>query len=227
MAIDIMGELSFGESFRMLESGKKNQYATHISNGSAMHPIRTTFPTLVKLAMILPLPYFKAAARIGPEVFQYAVDCVSRYKVLLDSDPDPKKTLFTKLFNKGKEGMSDMDITFEAQSYITAGTDTTATTLTYLVYSVCRDREIRDKLTAELEPLSETLMHGDVQNLPYLNAVLNETLRLHAPAPSALPRLVPLEGASLAGYNIAGGATVSTQFYSLHRDPAIFLNPDR
>lgn len=192
-----------------------------------MHPIRTTFPTLVKLAMILPLPYFKAAARIGPEVFQYAVDCVSRYKVLLDSNPDPKKTLFTKLFGKGKEGMSDMDITFEAQSYITAGTDTTATTLTYLVYAVCSDEEIRDKLAAELEPLSETLVHADTLSLPYLNAVVNETLRMYSPAPSALPRVVPSEGASLAGQQIPGGATVSTQVYSLHRDPTIFTDPER
>jgi cytochrome P450 len=192
-----------------------------------MHPIRTTFPTLVRLAMILPLPYFQAAARIGPEVFQYAVDCVERYKKLLATNPDPKKTLFTKLFDAGIDGLSDLDITFEAQSYITAGTDTTATTLTYLVYSVCSNEKVRETLTAELVSLSETLTYDDVRDLPYLNQVINETLRLYSAAPSALPRIVPPEGAQLAGYQISGGATVSTQVYSLHRDPTIFPDPER
>jgi cytochrome P450 len=191
-----------------------------------MHPIRTTFPTLVRLAMILPLPYFKAAARIGPQVFQYAIDCVARYKQLLVTNPDPKKTLFTKLFDAGQDGLSDMDITFEAQSYITAGTDTTSTTLIYLVYAVCSQPEIRDKLVAELEPLSESLVHEDIRDLPYLNQVINETLRLYASAPSALPRLVPQDGARLAGHQIPGGVTVSTQCYSLHREPSIFKDPE-
>ncbi|KAH8799834.1 putative benzoate 4-monooxygenase cytochrome P450 [Xylogone sp. PMI_703] len=225
MAIDIMGELSFGEPFQLLELGKKNQYATHISMGQRSHPIRTTFPTLIRIAMTLPLPVFKAAARIGPEVFQYAMSCVTRYKEHLDSNPDPKKILLTKLFDKGKEGLTELDIVFEAQSYITAGTDTTSTTLTYLVYAVCSNEEIRDKLTAELEPLSETLMHKDVKDLPYLNKVIDETLRLYTAAPSALPRVVPPEGAQLAGRHIPGGATVSTQLYSLHRDK-VFTNPE-
>lgn len=52
--------------------------------------------------------------------------------------------------------------------------------------------------------------------------VINEALRLHSAVPSALPRRVPPEGATLGGYYIPGGTTVSTQAYTLHRHRELF-----
>ncbi len=61
-------------------------------------------------------------------------------------------TLFTKLF-RGEESES---LTFDelrdaAQSYIVAGSDTTANTLTYLIWSVCKNPQIRDQLAREVQ----------------------------------------------------------------------------
>jgi cytochrome P450 len=135
--------------------------------------------------------------------------------------------LFTDLLRAEKQEISEMELTFESQSYITAGTDTTAVTLTYLVYAVCQDRTIRDRLVMELRDVPEQLSHTDVKNLPYLNQVIDEALRLYGAAPGALPRVVPGGGATLAGHRLPGGTTVSTQAYSLHRDPVAFPDPER
>lgn len=62
--------------------------------------------------------------------------------------------------------------------------------------------------------------------LPYLNQVIDETLRLFAAAPSGLPRVVPPGGAELAGHWLPGGSTVTTQAYTLHRDPVVFPRPE-
>lgn len=51
-------------------------------------------------------------------------------------------------------------------------------------------------------------------NLPYLAAVINETLRIHHPTPINLPRVVPPEGQMIDGHWIPG--RVST-FSLLHR----------
>lgn len=67
----------------------------------------------------------------------------------------------------------------------------------------------------------------ELQDLPYLNQTIEEALRLHPAAPSALPRIVPQEGAAFAGNYLPGGSTVSTQPYSLHRNPSAFPNPER
>lgn len=133
--------------------------------------------------------------------------------------------MFTKLFGAGENGLSDRAINEEAQTYIVAGSDTTAVTLTYLVYSLCRDDRIRKKLVAELAGLPESFTDRDLRDLPYLSQVIDETLRLYPAVPSALPRSVPPEGAQFNGYSLPAGCTVSSQAYSLHRNPKIFPDP--
>ncbi|KAF2728037.1 cytochrome P450, partial [Polyplosphaeria fusca] len=114
-----------------------------------------------------------------------------------------------------------------AQSYIIAGSDTTAQTLTYLVLAVCKDSKIKERLSAELFTLPENYTDGTLKELKYLDAVIKEALRIFAPAPAALPREVPGLGCKIDGYWMPGGATVSTAAYSMHRDPIIFTDPER
>lgn len=135
--------------------------------------------------------------------------------------------LFTDLLKAGNQELTETELTIESQSYITAGTDTTAVTLTYIIYSVCRDPTIRDPLVAELRAVHEQLTYADVKNLPYLNRVIDEGLRLYGAAPGALPRVVPAGGTRLADHSLPGGITVSTQGYSLHRDPKAFPEPEK
>ncbi len=190
--------------------------------------IRTTFPSLVQLSGFVPIPIFRRAAESGARMGSYAQQSTERYKNLISNNPiDPKPTLFTKLFNAGEGGLTDFEIRLEAGGYITAGSDTTAVTLTYLVYAVCKHKEVREKLVAEVASLPENFADHDARNLPYLDQVINETLRLYPVVPGALPRAVPQEGAKLAGYQLPGGVTVSTQAYSLHRDPSVFPDPER
>ncbi|KAF5982362.1 cytochrome P450 monooxygenase [Fusarium bulbicola] len=134
--------------------------------------------------------------------------------------------LFRKLFEAGEAGLSDDEIRAEAQAYIVAGSGTTATTLTYLVYSVCSHADVRQMLVEELMGLPNDFGHSDLRELPHLNNIVDETLRLHTAAPSALPRDVPAGGAHLAGYFLPSDTVVSTQAWTLHRDPDVFPDPE-
>ncbi|KAF2183128.1 cytochrome protein [Zopfia rhizophila CBS 207.26] len=227
MATDIIGELSFGDSFRMLEQGNKNQYAHDLDKVAFAGGLRANFPTLINLAAYLPIPLFRDAAASGQRMQVYARESIQRYRNLIAAEPsNPKPTLFTKLFKAGEEGMSPDEIRAEAQGYIIAGSDTTANTLTYLIWAVCRDEAIKRRLVEELVSLPDDFRDRDLKNLSYLHQVIQETLRLYASAPSALPREVPRGGAELDGYWIPGGFTVSTQAYSMHRDPEIYPQPE-
>jgi cytochrome P450 len=229
MATDIIGELSFGESFHMLEAGKKNQYIADLEGISSHMAYRTTFPFLVRIAEYLPLPLFKHTAAAGARLGAHARQSIARYRSVLSSNPtNPKSTLFTKLFDRGpSQGLTDSEITHEAAGYISAGSHTTAITLTYLVYAVCNNAVIRDTLVAELSSLPEHFTESNIRDLPYLKQVIYESLRLYPAVPGALPREVPKGGANLAGYQVPGGTTVSTQAYSLHRNETVFLDPER
>lgn len=199
-----------------------------MENLSSFGAIRVTFPTLIKIAGYVPLPIFKASAEAGKRLVMYAAQCVRRYQEHLAQNPsDPKPTLFTKLFDTEKSGMSFADIRQEAQSYIVAGSDTTAVSLTYLTYEVCKSRRVQEKLVAELAGVPEPVADKTLRELPYLNQVISETLRMYSAVPAGLPRLVPEGGASFNGFHVPGGMNIATQSYSLHRDPAIFPDPER
>ena len=115
----------------------------------------------------------------------------------------------------------------EATALIVAGTDTTAVTLTYLVWAVLSSAAVHKALNEELEGLTEGYTDADLEALSYLTAVIDETLRLYGAAPGGLPRTVPEGGRILNGYFFPEGSTVTTQAYTLHRDPSLFPNPDR
>ncbi|OKL57242.1 hypothetical protein UA08_07402 [Talaromyces atroroseus] len=226
MATDVIGELSFGQSFQTLEHGEKTQYVRDLENVSSFMAVRVTFPKLVEYSSFFPIPILRRVQQAGGRMAQYAQRAIKNYQSMIDKNPEnPKQTLFTKMFNSGPDGLTLAEITPEAGGYIVAGSDTTAITLTYLVWAVCRNPAIRDKLVAEVNTLPSDFNKDHIRDLPFLNQVIHEALRLHSAVPSALPRAVPKEGATLAGYNIPGGITVSTQAYTLHRNADVFPEP--
>lgn len=190
---------------------------------------RTTFPLLSKLAQQgVPVPGLQDVSEVAGKLIKYATESLQRHQRLVEQEPTSSvPTLFTKLLRgQEDETLPFKEIMDEAQVYIIAGSDTTALTLTYLVWSVCRQPAIQRRLVEEAQRLPADFHDHDVQQLPYLNQVIEEALRLYPPAPSALPRVVPTGGATMAGHYLPAGSTVCTQAYSLHRDPEIYPDPE-
>jgi cytochrome P450 len=113
----------------------------------------------------------------------------------------------------------------EASGLIIAGTDTTSVTLTYLVWAVLSQPTLQAELEHEVAALTSDYGDTDLEKLPLLNAVIEETLRLYGAAPAGLPRSVPPGGVTIDGQVIPAGTTVTTQAYTYHRDPELFPRP--
>lgn len=111
-----------------------------------------------------------------------------------------------------------------------AGSDTTAIALANVMYHLLKNPPVYAKLREELDnALSDKNAipsYSSVQQLPYLRACLDESLRLVPPLSYGLPRITPPEGAIIAGHWIPGGTTVSVSAYVVHRDPATFPEPE-
>lgn len=227
MATDVIGSLTFGSSFRMLEQGKKNQYILDLEAAAIAGALRSTFPILVRISNYVPIPLFERAAKSGTNARKYGMESLQRYRDMVNADPvNVQRTLLTNVFKAEEdETLSMEEMRDVAQGFIVAGTDTTANTLTFLTWSVCKDPSVRQTLVDELVTLPADYSHDDLKALPYLNNVIQETLRLYASVPGLLPRSVPPEGAELGGYWFAGGTVVASQAYTLHRDPRIYLDP--
>lgn len=126
-----------------------------------------------------------------------------------------------------KVTLTDQDVREEAGNLIVAGFDTTAVTLTYLIWAVFKHPDLQAELEDEASKISNELNVGELEAAPLLNSVIEESLRLYGAAPGALPRIVPNSGLAINGYHIPGGVEASTQAYTNHRDPSIFPDPYR
>jgi cytochrome P450 len=196
----------------------------------ALNALMTTFPTLFKIAYssYLPIPFIREGTQALFRIRQYSQESIRRYQNIVAADPhNAKPTFFTKLMQPGEGHLTEEEVIPEAQTFIVAGTDTTAHTLAYLVWAMCKNADMKRKLVEEVAALSEGYNDEDLKKLPYLNQVIQETLRLWASVPSGLPREVPNGGCEIDGYFMPDGTTVCTQAYSMHRNPEVFSNSER
>ena len=112
-----------------------------------------------------------------------------------------------------------------------AGSDTTASALGSLFYCLVAYPDVQDELRAEVDKFypsgtdaTNSVHHGD---MPYLTAVINEALRLHATSGIGLPRIVPAGGMTVCGRFFPEGAVLSVPTYTIHRDPEVWgKDPD-
>lgn len=86
---------------------------------------------------------------------------------------------------------------------------------------------MKAKLLDELRTLPEGFEYDHVKSLPYLNKLIEETLRLYPATPMLLPRVVPNGGVEMKGHYLPGGSVVGASAYVLQRNPAVFPDPLR
>tara|TARA_R110002003_G_scaffold351_12_gene18970 strand:+ start:2765 stop:3601 length:837 start_codon:yes stop_codon:yes gene_type:complete len=133
---------------------------------------------------------------------------------------------------KGDVGLDDLDIASECADHLLAGIDTTSDTLMFLVWALsCPSHaHIQRKLIDECKNIdAKAIKNGVVDlevadRLPYLDAVVKETLRLYAPLPASEPRANRTD-MIIDGYKIPRGTICSMAPYSLHRNPEVFPDP--
>jgi cytochrome P450 len=65
----------------------------------------------------------------------------------------------------------------------------------------------------------------ELAKLPYLNACIEEGLRMYPPISSGLPRVTPQEGAMIAGKSVPGNVSVAVNHWATYQSTVNFLNP--
>ncbi len=142
--------------------------------------------------------------------------------------PDNGDLLSMLLAARDDDGqpMSDRQLRDEVITLFIAGHETTANLLAFALWLVSENRHIEDKLLREIATLSGTPPAvADLAKLPYVEMTLKEAMRLYPPAAGAARE--PIHDLEMAGYRIPRGAQILISSYSMHRDPALFVEPDK
>ncbi|GFF77359.1 hypothetical protein CNMCM6936_002355 [Aspergillus lentulus] len=225
LATDVSGRLMFGEDFGMLSYGKKNDYIHVLESTMKGSGINAELPFIGFVARYLPITSLKSMFRASDYLATYGRRAITNARGTSTSS----RNIFAGIIaesEKGASSLTEEDVVTEAGNLIVAGSDTTAVTLTYLVWAILSQPKLQQELEEEVAGLDEEYEDADIERLPLLNAAIKESLRLYGAAPGSLPRSVPAGGATLSKYFIPEGTTVSTQSYTIHRDKNIFPDPE-
>jgi hypothetical protein len=161
------------------------------------------------------------------------------------SDSDPKSqtpisqssTILERLYQhhmsiRPDQGLSDLDIASELADHLLAGIDTTSDTAMFLIWALSRpqNQHIQQRLIDEVLSLPTSALDANgipsperVDRLPFLDAVIKETLRIYAPLPATEPRL-HRETCMIDGYEIPARTVVGMAPFWLHRNEKVFRN---
>ncbi|XP_066292794.1 cytochrome P450 4F6-like [Branchiostoma lanceolatum] len=125
-------------------------------------------------------------------------------------------------------GLTDLEIREEVDTFMFAGHDTTASSLSWTLYSLAQHPHHQDKVREEVNYLlsgreDDTIQWEDLQKLPYLTMCLKEAMRLHSPL--ALIERKMLEDTVIDGVTVPKGYDVAIHLYGLHHNPAVW-GPD-
>ncbi|GAQ43860.1 cytochrome P450 [Aspergillus niger] len=195
-----------------------------------------SFPILARIALNLPP---RLTDIVAPGYIDFRQRCLEWMRDistnLASSDQKEGNTrmaVFSSLLQAEKDSPSrSMDgLVNEAYFFCFAGTDSTSYALSCATYYLLTHPNSAKKLREELEcqPVNADgiIEYQYLRNLPYLTAVIKESLRLSSPAPSRLPRIVPKGGIEVDGQLIPPGTAVSMSTRMIHFDPDIFPKPD-
>jgi len=98
--------------------------------------------------------------------------------------------------------------------------DTTAASLSSLFFHLAQEplqvKSLRKEIDEYFEEVSQVDSTG-LSKLTYLNAIINEALRLHPPVPSGTQRVTPAEGLTIGDTFIPGNTTVQVPLHSVFR----------
>jgi len=117
------------------------------------------------------------------------------------------------------------DLNSNANLIIVAGSDTTTTAMTQMFRKLAKDKRVLKKLQGEIDGLcceGKELSIQTTTNLTYLNAVVNEGLRLYNPLPTGVYAGTYPQGVEVAGKFIPGNVQVMVPHLAIMTDERCF-----
>ncbi|KAF4951581.1 hypothetical protein FGADI_7356 [Fusarium gaditjirri] len=224
---DLIGDLAFGEAFGCLEEGRLHRWIANIfsfiRSGNWLRAARRFPPPLSQLAKTF-VPHHLLEERKYQYIF--GRDKVNRR---LEKGTEGSDFMSYILQANDEKGMSIDELYVGAAFLILAGSETTATLLSGATYLLLTNPPVFETLKQEIRSAFTDEADINLQNttpLTYLNAVLEESLRMYPPVPCAFPRKTPSPGEIICGQFVKGGTSVGIHQWSTYRSTKNFHDPD-
>jgi cytochrome P450 len=214
--------VSFGESFECLTTSSYHHWIvnvlrildfTPIFRGLFTHPI--TFRLIALLFMSKEVRNSREThIQFVRERLQQRIDNKAQH-----GRSDFVDSMMRHGFNPAEGGMTFDEMKNTCTTLVLAGSETTATLLSGCTYQLLTHPDIYEKVKAEIRARFNTpadITFASVQECEYMNAVLEESLRVYPPAPAGFARIM-LEDTEISGVKLPKGTLANVHQLSTYR----------
>ncbi|KAK3374770.1 cytochrome P450 [Podospora didyma] len=225
---DVMGEFAFARSFGMLRDEKWHSAVKLLRKAMSLLGPFSPVPWLAQIAFyITPWMYI---VKDWLSMMQWCKQRMGERINMKVSKPDVSHWLIDASIKKGSLEADREWLNGDAVTIIIAGSDTIAPTLVFAFYELARNPSHQTTLLSELHGL-DIYNPTHLLRCTHLNALINETLRLHPPVPTGGYRQSPPSGLTIPisgdGVFIPGNTTIISPRYSLARLESSYQNADQ
>ncbi|THY25748.1 cytochrome P450 monooxygenase [Aureobasidium pullulans] len=247
--LDIIGVATIGKSFGAIEDDQSELYRTYQTLFKQDWQTRMigllNFILPFWFLRALPIPrnvkVEKARVYLSKICFEMLAEKRSKIAAAKEKDKSDEIAGGIDILSVAMQsgGFTDGQVVDQLLTFLAAGHETTATAMTWAVYVLGKHSDVQQKLCDELRasPLPDIRDTGakvtaeQIEQLPYLHAVVNEVLRFYCPIPMTIR--IAEKDVILAGHPIPKGTTVLTPLIAANHnsamwseDPKVF-NPER
>ncbi|CBF82038.1 protein CYP58C1 [Aspergillus nidulans FGSC A4] len=233
LTADIISTYSYGESFDFLEDGSfHSEVRDAIMETEKLDHISRLFPVVLTVIRHVPVWAFAivkpATAVIAGIQKRVAEKSAKALKMtgsskeewtMFDALTDPKLPACERTMSR---------IHDEGMILLSGGTEPTANALTVAAFHMINQKDILTTIREEVRASGRDVKKAslaELEQLPYLTAVVNEALRLSHGLSIRSPRISPTEALTYKSYVIPAGTPVGMSNYFVHMDPSIFPHP--
>ena len=178
----------------------------------------------------LPIPALARVRRAVRELDEIVYRIIRRRRATPNGGDSTGADLLSMLMSAQDDDgsrMTDRQLRDEIMTFLLAGHETTALSLSWTWYLLARNPDVEEKLQTELHTTlrGRSPSHQDLPNLVYSGRVVKESMRLYPPAWS-MARAAARD-CEIGGYTLPAGANVVMSQWIMHRDPRFFPDPEK
>lgn len=224
---DIIGDLTYGESFHSLEKGDYHPWVRSIYQGIKAGALMFAMNDLLPLGSLTKLLTPSSMKELADANLTYSIDKIRR-RLDRGAIDHPDFMSYVLKYND-ERGMSRDEINSTFSILVLAGSETTATLLSGCTFYLLNNPTAYAKLTHEIFAAfsdESEISIDSTSRLPYLKAVLEESLRIYPPVPVSLSRVVAPPGDTISGYFVPGGTIVGIPQHTAYHSSRNFTEPD-
>lgn len=230
--LDVIGAIAFGKAFGLLATDSDpHEYLKATEEGLRILQNIVAFGLhwIMQAPIIGPLlqPSINDSKGFGKMMFK-------AWAIVDERAANPTDKRSDMLASFIRNGLVGADLRTEVMGQIIAGSDTTSAAIRIIILHIALNPRVHRKLQREIDetevPEGKLITYAQVKALPYLQAVIRESIRMLPPVSNYFPRNVPPAGDTVPIGDgktmfIPGGAMIGPSTFAMNHDKDVF-SPD-